>query len=89
MTTLIVRMNHMFTMRIEHDAHNTGDIISIIHDFYNGFVEHEDDETIEVEMPGGTLWTSSMYDSFNNTWDLYIQYPGDGPEWVASFRMNA
>ena len=79
----------MFTKRIEHDAHNTGDIISIIHDVYNGLVEHKDEDVIEVEMPGGTLWSSSMYDTFNNKWDLYVQYPGYGPEWVASFRMNA
>lgn len=89
MTKLTVRMNHMFTMPIEHDVHNTGDIISIINDMYHGLKEHEDDDIIQVEMPGGTVWTSTMYDSFNNTWDLYVQYPGYDPEWVANFRMNA
>ena len=86
MTTLIVRMNYMFTMRIEHDAHNTGDIISIIHDMYNGLVEHEDDDVIEVEMPSGVIYSS---DKFNNAWELFVKYPGQNSKWVASFRMNA
>ena len=89
MKTVIVRINDTFAVHFEYDVRNIGDIISIVYDYYHCIVKHKDDDVIEVEMPGGTLWTSSMYDSFNNTWDLYVQYPGYGPEWVASFRMNA
>lgn len=89
MTHLTVRINSWFIQHIEHDAHNTGDIISVIHDMYNCLVEHKEDDVIKVEMPGGTVWTSTMYDSFNNAWELYVEWPGYAPEWVASFRMNA
>ena len=85
---LKIRMNHVFTMPIDRDVHNIGDIISIVQDFYHGLRNHEDEDIINVELPGGTAFSSSMYDSFNNKWDLYVEYPGCGPEWVASFRMN-
>ena len=86
---LKIRMNHMFTMPIDRDVHNIGDIISVTQDFLSRDKNHKDEDIINVELPDGAVFSSSMYDSFNNKWDLYVEYPGYGPEWVASFRMNA
>ena len=85
---LKIRMNHIFTMSVDRDVHNIGDIISVIQDFYHRLRDHEDDDIIKVELPGGTVFSSSMYDSFNNKWELSVEYQGCYPEWVASFRMN-
>ena len=86
MKTVIVRINDTFATHFEYDVRNIGDIISIVYDYYHCIVKHKDDDVIEVELPDGTIYSS---DNFNNAWDLYVQYPGYGPEWVASFRMNA
>ena len=86
MKTVIVRINDTFATHFEYDVRNIGDIISIVYDYYHCIVKHKDDDVIEVELPDGTVYSSSR---FNNTWWLYVQYPGRDSEWVASFRMNA
>lgn len=89
MKTVIVRINDTFTTHFEYDVRNIGDIISVIYDYYHCIVKHKDDDIIEVELPGGVVFSSNMYNSFNNGWELYVKYPGCGSEWVASFCMNA
>ena len=86
MKTVIVRINNTFTMHFERDVRNIGDIISIVYDYYNCIMKHEDNDVIEVELPGSVIYSSER---FNNAWELYVKYPGQNPEWVATFRMNA
>ena len=86
MKTIIVRINDTFATHFEYDVRNIGDIISIVYDYYHCIVKHRDDDVIEVELPDGTVYSSSR---FNNAWWLYVQYPGRDSKWVASFSMNA
>ena len=86
MKTVIVRINDTFATHFEYDVRNIGDIISIVYDYYHCIVKHKDDDVIEVELPDGTVYSSSR---FNNAWWLYVQYQGHDSKWVASFSMNA
>ena len=86
MKTVIVRINDTFATHFEYDVRNIGDIISIVYDYYHCIVKHKDDDVIEVELPDGTVYSSSR---FNNAWWLYVQYSGRDSKWVASFSMNA
>ena len=86
MKTVIVRINDTFTVHFEYDVRNIGDIISIVYAYYHCIVKHQDDDVIEVELPGGVIYSS---DKFNNAWELFVKYPGQNSKWVASFRMDA
>lgn len=87
--TLKHKNTHTETEEIElPDTADTGDIICAITEAMRNFDYSDciDGDTFEIALEDGRVYY--CYEVVINKWDLYVEYPGCGPEWVASFRMN-